>query len=77
MLIKATLGQFFPVFGDGTTPVAIVGASVLLWGVHFLILRGIKEAAALNTIATVAKIVPIAALRRRRHRRASRPTCSP
>jgi arginine:ornithine antiporter/lysine permease len=59
VLIKATLGQFFPVFGDGTTPFAIFAASVLLWGVHFLILRGIKQAAALNTIATVAKIVPI------------------
>jgi arginine:ornithine antiporter/lysine permease len=59
VLIKATLGQFFPVFGDGTTPVAIVSASLLLWGVHFLVLRGVKEAAALNTIATIAKIVPI------------------
>jgi arginine:ornithine antiporter / lysine permease len=59
VLIKATLGQFFPVFGDGTTPVAIASASALLWGVHLLILRGIKQAAALNTIATVAKSVPI------------------
>ena len=60
VLIKATLGLFFPVFGDGTTPTAIVSASVLLWAVHFMVLRGIKEAAAINTIATVAKIVPIA-----------------
>ena len=59
VLIKATLGLFFPVFGDGTTPVAILSASMLLWAVHVLILRGIKEAAALNTVATVAKIVPI------------------
>jgi len=59
VLIKATLGQFFPIFGDGTTPIAIAAATALLWGVHFLILRGIKEAAALNTIATFAKIVPI------------------
>jgi len=59
VLIKATLGQFFPVFGDGSTAVAILSASVILWGVHFLVLRGVKEAAALNTIATVAKIVPI------------------
>jgi arginine:ornithine antiporter/lysine permease len=59
ILIKATLGQFFRVFGDGTTPVAIAAASVLLWGVHVLILRGIQEAAALNTIATVAKIIPL------------------
>ena len=60
VLIKATLGQFFPIFGDGTTPVAIVAASALLWGVHVLILGGVKEAAALHTIATFAKIVPIA-----------------
>jgi arginine:ornithine antiporter/lysine permease len=59
VLIKATLGLFFPIFGDGTTPFAIFAASLLLWGVHFLNLRGIKQAAALNTIATVAKIVPI------------------
>lgn len=59
ILIKATLGQFFPIFGDGTTPVAIVSASALLWGVHVLVLRGIKQAAALNTVATFAKIIPI------------------
>ena len=60
ILIKATLGQFMPVFGDGSTAAAIASASVLLWGFHFLILRGIKQAALLNTIATIAKLVPIA-----------------
>ncbi|WP_407158573.1 basic amino acid/polyamine antiporter [Bradyrhizobium sp. STM 3557] len=59
ILIKATIGKFFPIFGDGTTPIAIVSASLLLWGVHFLVLRGIKGAAALNTVATVTKIIPI------------------
>jgi len=32
---------------------------VMLWGVHVLVLRGVRQAAALNTIATVAKMVPI------------------
>jgi len=59
MLIKATLGQFIPAFGDGSTAVAIASASLMLWGVHALVLRGVREAAALNTIATVAKTVPI------------------
>lgn len=59
ILIKATIGQFFPIFGDGTTPTAIVSASLLLWGVHFLVLRGIKGAAALNTVATYAKVISI------------------
>ncbi len=44
ILIKATIGQFLPVFGDGTTLAAIASASLLLWGVHFLVLRGIKGA---------------------------------
>jgi arginine:ornithine antiporter / lysine permease len=61
ILIKATLGQFFPLFGDGTTPTAIATATLLLWSVHVFVLRGIKGAAALNTIATCAKIIPIVA----------------
>ena len=60
MLLKAALGQFFPAFGDGTTLVAIAAASAMVWGVHYLILRGVKQAMALNTIATIAKLVPIA-----------------
>lgn len=59
VLIKSTLGAFFPIFGDGTTMEALIGASLILWLVHILILRGVKEAAALNTIATFAKIIPI------------------
>jgi arginine:ornithine antiporter / lysine permease len=59
LLIKSTLGMFIPAFGDGTTIPAIVGASVILWAFHFLVLRGVKQAAALNTIATVAKIIPL------------------
>jgi arginine:ornithine antiporter/lysine permease len=59
VLIKSTLGAFFPVFGDGNTVVAIAVASVGIWLFHFMILRGIKQAAALNTIVTIAKIVPI------------------
>jgi len=59
ILIKSTLGAFFPVFGDGTTLTALLSASLILWFVHILILRGVKEAAALNTIATVAKTVPL------------------
>ncbi|MGX5732921.1 basic amino acid/polyamine antiporter [Bosea thiooxidans] len=59
VLIKSTLGAFFPVFGDGNTVAAVLASSVGLWLFHFMILRGIKEAAAINTIVTVAKIIPI------------------
>nr|WP_172970702.1 arginine-ornithine antiporter [Pseudomonas marincola] len=59
VLLFSTLGYFFPVFGEGNTVAAIVGASVVLWAVHFLVLRGIKEAAFINLITTVAKVVPL------------------
>jgi arginine:ornithine antiporter/lysine permease len=59
VLIKSTLGNFFPVFGDGNTVVAIVVASVGIWLFHFLILRGVQQAAAINKIVTIAKVIPI------------------
>ncbi len=59
VLLFSTLGYFFPVFGEGNTPTAVIAASVLLWAVHFLVLRGIKEAAFINLVTTVAKVVPL------------------
>jgi arginine:ornithine antiporter/lysine permease len=59
VLLFSTLGYFFPVFGEGNTVAAIIGSSVLLWAVHFLVLRGIREAAFINLVTTVAKIVPL------------------
>ncbi|POR67043.1 arginine-ornithine antiporter [Pseudomonas syringae] len=59
VLLFSTLGYFFPVFGEGNTLAAVIGASVLLWGVHFLVLRGIQEAAFINLVTTVAKVVPL------------------
>ena len=59
VLIKSTLGAFFPVFGDGNTVVAIVVASIGIWLFHFMILRGVQQAAVINQIVTIAKIVPI------------------
>lgn len=59
VLIKSTLGAFFPIFGDGNTIPAVLVASVILWGFHILVLRGVKSAATINTIATIAKILPI------------------
>lgn len=59
VLIQSTLGEFFPIFGDGNTVPAVLVASVILWAFHFMILRGVKQAAGLNTIVTIAKIVPI------------------
>jgi arginine:ornithine antiporter / lysine permease len=53
------LGYFFPAFGEGNTPAAVAGASVVLWVVHALVLRGIRGATVLNAVVTLAKIVPL------------------
>ena len=59
VLVKATLGGFFPIFGNGGTPAAIAFASLGIWVFHFTILRGMTRAATINTVTTVAKIVPL------------------
>ncbi|SMG53918.1 basic amino acid/polyamine antiporter [Paraburkholderia susongensis] len=59
VLIKSTLGAFFPVFGEGNTVVAIVVASIGIWLFHFMILKGVQQAAFINSIVTVAKVIPI------------------
>jgi arginine:ornithine antiporter / lysine permease len=55
----AALGYFFPAFGEGNTQAAIIGASVVVWVVHFLVLRGIQGATVLNAVVTIAKVVPL------------------
>jgi arginine:ornithine antiporter/lysine permease len=59
VLLFSTLGYFFPIFGEGNTVAAVIGASLVLWGVHFLVLRGIHEAAFINLVTTIAKMVPL------------------
>lgn len=59
VIVFSALSYFFPAFGDGNTWQAVLGASVLLWAIHFLILAGIRQAAIVNLIVTVAKIAPI------------------
>ena len=59
VLLMSTLGYFFDPFEGGNTVTAIVGASIVLWVVHALTLRGVHNAAFVNTIVTIAKVVPI------------------
>ena len=53
------LGYFDPAFGDANTRAAVIGASVVVWVVHALVLRGIQGAAVLNAVLTLAKVVPL------------------
>lgn len=53
------LGYFFPIFGNGNTPGAFIGASVVVWTVHLLVLRGIHGATVVNAVVTIAKVLPL------------------
>ncbi|MDA7027353.1 arginine-ornithine antiporter [Bacillus sp. CLL-7-23] len=57
-LLFSALGYFIPVFNGGNVQ-SIIGASILLWVVHFLLLRGVQSAALVNLVVTIAKLVPI------------------
>lgn len=59
VLIMSTVGALWPALGDGDTVLAAALSSVGLWAFYFLIRRGVKEAAAINRVVTVAKVVPI------------------
>ncbi|MGW5739289.1 MULTISPECIES: basic amino acid/polyamine antiporter [Streptomyces] len=59
VLIMSTVGAIWPSLGDGDTLLAVVLSSFGLWAFFLLIRRGVKEAAAINRIVTVAKVVPI------------------
>jgi arginine:ornithine antiporter/lysine permease len=60
VLVTSTLGRLWPgAFGEGDTLAAVVLGSAGLWIFHILIARGVQEAAVINKIVTVAKIVPI------------------
>ena len=58
-LLFGSLGYFFPVFGEGNNLVSLFCASAVIWLMNFLVLRGVKEAAFLNIITTVSKLIPL------------------
>lgn len=48
--------------GEGNTPYAIALGSLLIWAVQALVVRGIKLAAFVNIITTIAKLIPLLVL---------------
>nr|WP_090279255.1 basic amino acid/polyamine antiporter [Mycolicibacterium komanii]CRL75094.1 transporter, basic amino acid/polyamine antiporter (APA) family [Mycolicibacterium komanii] len=59
VLITTTLSAVVPAFGAGDTVLAVVVSAVGVWLFAALVMRGIKDAAVINYIVTVAKVLPI------------------
>lgn len=60
VLICSTLGAVIPALGEGDTLAAVVVGSAGIWVFHAVIARGIDTAAVINTITTIAKLIPLA-----------------
>lgn len=56
-LFFRTLGHYVPVLHNQW--VLAVAVSILTWAIFFVLSRGIKQAAAMNLVTTIAKLVPI------------------
>lgn len=59
VMLFGALGYFFPIFDKGNNIISIVCASILVWSIQALILKGVKQAAFINILTTIAKLVPI------------------
>lgn len=59
VMLFGALGYFFPIFEKGNNIISIVCASVLIWSIQALILKGVQQAAFVNILTTIAKLVPI------------------
>ncbi|MBQ7393751.1 MAG: amino acid permease [Lentisphaeria bacterium] len=61
VLLMDALDYFFPgVFTGGNNLWSIVGGSIVIWTMNFAVLRGVTQAAGVNTFGTVCKLIPIA-----------------
>lgn len=58
-LLFETIGNFVPAFGNGANLLSIVAASVVVWALSLLVLRGVNQAVILNAIVVIAKAIPV------------------
>jgi arginine:ornithine antiporter/lysine permease len=59
VLIMSTIGAIAPALGEGDTVLAVALSSVGVWVFFYLVQRGVKDAAIINRVVTIAKLVPI------------------
>ncbi|MGL5766061.1 MAG: basic amino acid/polyamine antiporter [Sarcina sp.] len=59
-LVFGSMAYFFNIFNpNGNNLAPIIAASILIWLITILILRGVRQAIIVNSIVTVSKIIPI------------------
>ena len=58
--MMSTIGYFYPAFLPGNTIPCIIIASIVMWALTYLVIRGVESAAFLNAIVMVCKVAAIA-----------------
>lgn len=58
-LFFSTLGHYVPFFSSDNRLTSAIAVSVLTWVIFFMLTRGVKQAAIMNVVTTVAKLLPI------------------
>lgn len=60
VLLMDSLNYFFPpYFKGGNNFLSVIGGSIVLWIIYFVVLAGVKQATSINTIGTIGKLVPL------------------
>ena len=60
VLLMDAFDYFFPgVFTGGNNLYSVIGGSLVIWVMCFLVMRGTRQAAAVNIVGTAAKLIPI------------------
>ncbi len=58
-MLMQTLGYFFPQFKSGNSINCIIIASLIMWGLTYLVINGIEAASFVNAIVMVVKVASI------------------
>lgn len=57
VFLFSLFGYFFKFFGNGNNIILIIGVSIVIWVVYFLILRGVNIVVFINIIVIFVKLV--------------------
>ncbi|MBR7121103.1 MAG: amino acid permease [Lentisphaeria bacterium] len=61
VLLMDAMNYFFPgTFTGGNNLWSVIGGSLVIWLMNFAVLRGTRQAAGINTVGTICKLIPLA-----------------
>ena len=58
-MLMSAIGEFIPLFKGGQNVPSILFASLVIWALTYLVNRGVENASIVNTLVTLAKLIPL------------------